>query len=310
MNCNAAFSTRSTHTVSVIIPVHNGARYLKQAIDSVLWQESKGVRIEIIVVDDGSTDATGEIARSYGGSIKYVRISHCGFPGAVRNVGLEHASGDFMAFVDSDDLLLPHSVALRIEAALARPEVGFIYGNYLFWDEEKYWHPFQDLRPPSGFILEALYSRNFINMNTVLVRRDLINEIGGFVPTIRTSEDYWLWLQLTARTRSFYIPSPLAITRVRPGSVSGLSLLEKLPNLVRVLAVVGKQFKVPKLRVVRRLNPLRCWLAKERWRQGQYLRALACLLRAIVADPNQMIMAAFRIANRRLEKLPAANLSS
>jgi len=120
--------------VSVIIPSYNCARYVEEAIESVLNQTYN--YLEIIVVDDGSTDNTREVLKEYigNGQIKYVYQENQG-PGAARNTGIKCAKGDYIAFLDSDDTLTENSIEKRMNLIIRSPEVGLVFSDYYY---EKY----------------------------------------------------------------------------------------------------------------------------------------------------------------------------
>src|SRR5690349_14699879 len=115
--------------VSIILPVYNGERFLAQAIESALAQTYS--RYELVVVDDGSTDASGEIARSYE-QVSYIWQKNGG-SGAARNRGLEAISGDYVAFLDADDLWLPDKLDLQMGYLLDHPHIGYTIGRIKFF---------------------------------------------------------------------------------------------------------------------------------------------------------------------------------
>ncbi|PSB02890.1 glycosyltransferase family 2 protein [Merismopedia glauca] len=115
-----------TDLVSVIIPVYNGDRYLKAAIESVLSQTYKS--IEIIVVDDGSTDSSAEVAQSFTSLVRYYFQPNSG-SGAARNYGIELALGEFIAFLDADDLWLEDKLAIQIAAFNSNPDFDIVMGQ-------------------------------------------------------------------------------------------------------------------------------------------------------------------------------------
>jgi len=112
-------------TVSVVIPCYNRAHFLGGAIESVLRQSYSD--FEIIVVDDGSTDGTAEVAERYEG-VRFVRQKNCGVA-AARNAGLRESAGEYLVFLDSDDLLLPEALKTGVELLEAHPEYAFVYGH-------------------------------------------------------------------------------------------------------------------------------------------------------------------------------------
>ena len=118
--------------VSVIIPTYNRADRLSQAIDSVLGQTCRSV--EIIVVDDGSTDATPNVIAQYGERVRSVRTRHGGVAHA-RNIGVAHARGTYLAFLDSDDLLYPYMLELHTGVLDSVPDIGMVYAEMSAFDD-------------------------------------------------------------------------------------------------------------------------------------------------------------------------------
>jgi len=112
-------------TVSVIVPVYNGERYLREAIDSVLGQTR--IADEIIAVDDGSTDGTARIVLSYGSRVRYIRQENQG-AGAAFNMGIRHAAGSLLGFIGADDLWSPRKLELQSRAFQGQPEVDMVFG--------------------------------------------------------------------------------------------------------------------------------------------------------------------------------------
>ena len=113
-------------SVSVIIPIYNSGKYLREAIDSVFTQEHRP--LEVVVVDDGSSDDGPEIASSYAPHVRVISIPHRGHPGA-RNAGVAASTGDFLAFLDADDLWTPHKLKLQIEAFARNPSLDLVFGH-------------------------------------------------------------------------------------------------------------------------------------------------------------------------------------
>lgn len=181
-------------TVSVIIPTYNSARYIREAIDSVLGQTYGDY--EIIVVDDGSTDNTAEIIQPYRDRITYIYQSNQKLPVA-RNTGIAASSGQYLAFLDSDDLFLPHKLATQAGVLDERPDIGLVAGGYQYVDENgrlikehKSWinRPVIDL--------ETIITGGLVPPVAVLLRRSWFNQVGGFDPQMIHSEDMDLWFRL------------------------------------------------------------------------------------------------------------------
>jgi glycosyltransferase involved in cell wall biosynthesis len=163
--------------ISCILPVHNGARFLAEAIDSVLDQAYYD--LELIVVDDGSTDHTMEILAEFRNRVRVLRQDHKGCA-AARNLGLEEATGSFIAFQDADDLWMPGKLELQTERFRARPDLELCAGLIQnFWMEDVAeegqafsGHPFAE--PIPGVVLPV-----------TLARRSLFKRVGRF------NEDLW-----------------------------------------------------------------------------------------------------------------------
>lgn len=209
--------------VSVIIPTHDGLPYLKEAVDSVRAQSFRGW--ELIVVDDGSTDGTREYLDSLDDErIRSTRIERSGYPGAVRNRGIEQALGEYVAFLDSDDVWEPDKLAVQLAAHRERPEYRWSYTALTRMDRDG--RVIRDAqiepwRPVEGWILEDLLRMNVLaDTPTVVVRRKLLQDVGGFDETLRRVEEYELWFRLAARSPALAIPHELTRIRIHSGSWS------------------------------------------------------------------------------------------
>lgn len=180
-------------TVSVIIPAYNQAQYLASAVESVLAQSYPAV--EIIVVDDGSTDETRSVAERFAGpQVRYIYQRNQGLS-AARNTGIRHAQGELLSYLDSDDLFLPDKLALLTAELDRRPELGLVAGQAIPIDEEgRRFGKVYDTPPPDDGA--RLLLGNPLHVGSVLVRRRWQERAGLFDETLRSYEDWDMWLRL------------------------------------------------------------------------------------------------------------------
>jgi glycosyltransferase involved in cell wall biosynthesis len=207
--------------VSIIIPTHNRAQHVIEAVRSVLQQTYKD--FEIIVVDDGSTDGTKEILAGFTerGEVRYVWQKNAG-TAAARNAGIKLARGEYIAFLDSDDLFLPTNIEKQVAYMQQNPEVGLTHSYFSKFAESGI-----DLgtRNPdffSGRIYPQLllYWRLLTPPSSVVVRRKVFEEIGSFDESLLTSEDLDMWRRV-ARIYPFgIVRESLVKIRVHDGNKS------------------------------------------------------------------------------------------
>ena len=182
--------------MSVVIPCYNQARYLSEAIESVLAQSHKD--FEIVVIDDGSTDDTSKVAARYP-AVRLIRQDNRGLS-AARNVGLGRSEGEYVVFLDADDRLLPEALEAGLKCLKANPECAFASGRYRFVAEDGSF-----LRRPRERLVDkdsyaALLQRNYIGPPPVVVyRRDVLDSVGGFDTSLRGCEDYDTYLRIVSR---------------------------------------------------------------------------------------------------------------
>lgn len=184
---------QSLPLISVVIPCYAQARFLGQAIESVLAQRHP--HREIIVVDDGSPDQAGTVAARYP-CVRYLRQPNQGVS-AARNAGLAASSGTYVAFLDADDRLLPDALSAGAACFAEHPECAFVYGNFRFIAEDGTPLGRRTRGPEIGGLYRTLLGWNHIEMtSTVLFRRDVLREMGGFITWLRCAEDYELLLRI------------------------------------------------------------------------------------------------------------------
>ena len=202
--------------VSVIIPTYNRRDYVQEAIDSVLAQ--RYTNYEIIVIDDGSTDGTGEALRArYGDRIRYEWQENQG-ESVARNRGIELARGEFVAFLDSDDLWFPRKLGKQVEFMEANPGVGMVFSQA--WAIDEVGDRIPDLRLVRDITSDDLTLERLCfdcpmssGSSTGLVRKSILDASGGFDPAIRYGEDEDLWVRIRLLTDIRFLPDALACMR-------------------------------------------------------------------------------------------------
>jgi len=206
--------------VSVIIPTYNRVALLPEAIDSVFAQTYRD--IELIVVDDGSTDDTRDLLAGYGNRLQALFLPHAGYPPPALNAGIRAAHGEFIAFLDSDDRWLPDKLDRQMALLDGAPQCGFAYGNVAFL------YPDGSISPavippkqlPSGRILRDLVRNMFIHPSTLIVRRTLLERVGLFDEDAHGNTEYALILRLARLSEATCIPEPVALVRRHAGQYS------------------------------------------------------------------------------------------
>jgi glycosyltransferase involved in cell wall biosynthesis len=220
--------------ISVIIPCYNQGRFLGEALDSVVGQTYASV--EAIVVDDGSTDNTAEVAARYRDRVRYVRKENAGLP-AARNTGILAAEGEFVLFLDSDDFLRLNLLERYMEAICVYPTTAVFYGSHEDVDVEGRVIRRHTAQPLEADPFHTLLTGNRFPPNALLVRRTAFANAGLFDVALRSCEDWDMWIRLAASGCRFEaVPDAVAAYRNYPGSMSrnadrmwltGLAVLRK-----------------------------------------------------------------------------------
>lgn len=195
--------------VSVIIPVFNGEKYLASAIESVFSQTYSP--LELIVVDDGSTDESGAIAKQYK-DIHYIYQSHQGVSVA-RNTGLAAANGAFIAFLDADDMWLSPKLQIQIDYLLEHPAVMYVITKI-----HNFLEPGTDIPPP---VLQSIVKNEQIQLSSIVARKAVFDRIGGFNPLYQVTEDFeWITRTKDAGISMVILPEVLSHRRIHDSNIS------------------------------------------------------------------------------------------
>ena len=206
--------------VSVVIPVYNGSAYLEQAIRSVLAQTYP--HIEIIAVNDGSTDESAQILARVGTQVRVISQANAGVA-AARNAGIANARGEFICFLDQDDYWRPEKVAEQVARFRSSDRVGLVHTDVICHNEHNnnftnHINP-ADPKQMVGDCYERLLMGNAICNSSVMVRKSLIDIVGLCDPRIRgnTVQDYDLWLRVASVSHLDCVPKRLTVFRLHGG---------------------------------------------------------------------------------------------
>jgi glycosyltransferase involved in cell wall biosynthesis len=276
----------SAPRVSAVIPAHNCARFLPQAIDSALAQE--GAAVEVVVVDDGSTDATPDVLASYAGRIVAIRQPNRG-PSAARNAGIAASTGELVAFLDADDTWERGKTRAQVAYLEHHPACALVFCDAYLMDEAGH-----HLRPllgararevPTGRCLRELFQGNFVLIPGVMVRRSVLDRTGGFDESLRNAEDYDLWLRIAEIAEIGLVPEPLAAWRKREGQASRQrdAMLRGEVRVLEKALARSPALRADARRRLARLQDESGWFDLAEGRRGSALRKF---LRALRHDPT------------------------
>jgi len=180
--------------VSVIIPTYNRAYILDKAIESVLNQSFKN--IELIVVDDASTDETSKLVKRYP-SVVYVRHSKRKGPAGARNTGLKYAKGRYIAFLDSDDVFLPEKIEKQIEFFKKNPDLKLVQTEELWFKGNRLIKPKKIHEKAEGWFFHRAVKLCVVSISTVMIKKEVFKKVGIFDEAFPVCEDYEFWLRVS-----------------------------------------------------------------------------------------------------------------
>jgi glycosyltransferase involved in cell wall biosynthesis len=238
--------------VTVLVCLYNGARFIDAALQSVFAQTCQS--FNLVVIDDGSTDGGADaIERRYGGErLTVVRRPHEGL-NVTRAVSLRHATGEYVAFLDQDDVWLPRKLERQLEAARATPGAALVFSDTLLMNEAgqtvgvlSHVHPFtaSSVNGGNGY-LELLRRGCFICFSTAVVRRSAATAAGGFDARYRYAADYDLWLRMARHHPMAFVDEPLARYRVHPTQFTQRFPEITLPEQVAILEPMRRSASYP-----------------------------------------------------------------
>jgi len=301
-----ASTKRLMASISLIIPTHSRPHLLPRAVESAL---AAGTDVEVVVVDDASTDDTADVCRSMKG-INYIRLAHHQGVAGARNAGVLTSSAEYIAFLDDDDLRLPGSLDLQLAILRNTPGAALIYGQALIGGAtDRFAHDRYPQPCPEGDVFWQLVTQNFIPSGSVLFRRSCLSSTGLLDRSIAGIDDWDLWVRVAALYPVVALDEPVVIWR-RPAPDSDQSSA----RAVEMVALSTRQFRRHWMRMSRaaQASPVVRRRAARRFSQNmashlvsEAVRSLSC---GQVMRANHCIVAALRnhshgIAWRLLRKL-------
>ncbi len=198
----------SSPRISVIIPTFNRAHLLPRSIDSLLNQTISAHTV--VIVDDGSTDGTENLVSEKYPEITYLRQDNLGVS-AARNAGIAAASGEWLAFLDSDDEWMPEKLQCQMEALAAEPEMMLCHTDEIWIRNGKRVNPMKKHDKHGGWIFDKCLPLCCVSPSSVIIHRSVFDEVGLFDQSLPACEDYDLWLRVTARYPVLYLNEKLIV---------------------------------------------------------------------------------------------------
>ena len=282
-----------TPVFTAIIPTYNRANYVGHAIHSALEQQlPKHGEVEVIVVDDESTDRTPEVAGSFGDRVTYVRQSNRR-EGAARNTGAAHAHGTYLAFLDSDDYWLPGKLAGDLKRFEKEDRPALVYSRGRNVDPVDHVIGERHLANPQGDVFWLLAREAFMPMSTIAVRADAFHACGGFTEDrdLSGTADWELWMRLAARWPVGFVDQTLTCIRVHGRNMSAD------PRYMERAMLAGVRHALADPVIARRARGREAFIracmyvtiALNAYANGRRSRSWMWLLRALVTWPPQAL---------------------
>jgi glycosyltransferase involved in cell wall biosynthesis len=258
--------------------------------------------VEVIVVDDASSDETADVCRSLPG-IRWIRTERNQKVAGARNLGILASTGDYISFLDDDDRRLPGSLDIQLKALEAHPEVGLVYGQALSEDQRGNVtdDPVIPLRCLQGDVFWELLEWNFISCLTAVFRKECLNKVGLLDRNIAGFDDWDLWIRIAEVYPIAAVEEPVAVWRkASAGTAQGSSDLtniftaisrvyrERWLSLPRAVHAPADKREVTRKRFFRRAANVIVWEAADALQAGQYRQALAKLSAAFRLSPRSL----------------------
>ncbi len=293
-------SSTGSPKVTVIIPSYNRASFIRETVESVLGQIYEN--IDLVVVDDGSTDGSLEILESYRDRIKLLRHEGGANKGqsASINLGMRSSEGEYIAILDSDDTWAPKKIAIQVEYLQQHPDVGLVYVNEIIIDEngvEQYKiFPSNHLETSDpGAVLLDCYFRVPTN---ALVRRSVFEVAGEFDESMRSSQDHDMAIRLTEVTKIAFLNEPVSYYRKHKDSLSFTNTRRRWETGFRILEMAAKRYPYKRSTIRHRRAVLNFRLGQCLLLEKKYVHAAARFILAGILDPLRSVKVLLGKENR------------
>ena len=277
-------------SVSVVIATYNRADLLPETIESVLTQTFRD--FELIVVDDGSTDNTQEVLKSYGDRLRFLRQENRG-PSAARNFGVSHARASWISIQDSDDICAPDHLETLYRCVEKKPDVGMVFANGAYIDDPggKTIIPQEKSKrlAEKGVELPDLFSTSIVRLQAALLSKEALLAVGGLDENLRIAMDLDLAFRFFMRFPMAYVDKVVFFYRRHEGNIGRnheLRLLENLRVMEKLVQEFPSAIQILGRQKINRRRAYRYYrLSKSRWRAGEKDRARDALRQAILLRP-------------------------
>ena len=278
-----ATSPNPAPLVSVILPVYNSSQFVAQALDSVLAQSF--VNLEVIVIDDGSNDATLGALKPYLDSINLVKRRHKG-PASARNAGICQAKGEFIAFLDSDDIWFPEKLRGQISYLTRHPEIGIVFCDVKPFGRSCHSQCGGEIDPWThiGAPIEDLLSSRPIALSSVVVRRSCLDTVGLFDESLMGAEDYNLFIRLSRYYQFGYIEQVMVLKRNHENNLSD-DLVRMRGDEIANLHKIAALFPHERLSLRPLSGQIHFRFGKYHFDKKEFGNARRCFFAALAADP-------------------------
>jgi glycosyltransferase involved in cell wall biosynthesis len=277
--------------VSVVIPSYNRAEFVGQAIQSVLDQTWPN--LELVVVDDGSTDHSMDVLRGFGDRIQVLTHPQHENHGqsASINLGLQHTDGQYVAILDSDDWWEKNKLERQVNYLQSHPEIGLVYGNgwSVSANGEKLFRFYESDHREESDPARVLQDCYFLVPNNSLFRRDVLTKTGLFDESLRSAQDHDMAIRMAESTRIGYIPDEIFFYRRHEDSISHRSTRLRWENGFRILKRAVARYPYSRRAIRGRRAVLNFRLAQVCLSEGAWFRGLSHLLAALANDPARSI---------------------